>query len=226
MKKLLLTIGLLSAVAVVSSYGQGTVVFGNTGGTRISTNSGPTGVTGVGLVAANATQSFYYALFYSTTQTTVGGVNANVLGTNGVYAFNSVGWNNGSLNGYSTNTAAGRLQPSNPNADQSAGVSGLAGGTSAHFVIVGWSSNIGSDVSGLSAYLANPTVTGWVGESLVSGAIVPGTLGSTAASGIFGAAPAFIPGFTLGEVAAVPEPGTLALAALGGASLLLFRRKN
>ena len=33
-------------------------------------------------------------------------------------------------------------------------------------------------------------------------------------------------GFQLVEVSTVPEPGTLALAALGGASLLLFRRKK
>jgi len=227
MKKILLTIGLLTAVAVGSSYGQGTIVFGNTGGTRISTNSGPQGVSGVGLVAGNSTQTFYYALFYSTTQTTVAGVNANIEGTNGVYAFSASGWNDGTTGGaYSTNSAAGRFQPSAPNTDGSASVNGLAGGTSAQFVIIGWSSNIGTTVGALAAYLQNPTVNGWIGESLVSGPIAPGTLGATSAAGLLGAAPAFIPGFVLGEVLATPEPGTLALCALGGASMLLFRRKK
>jgi hypothetical protein len=41
-----------------------------------------------------------------------------------------------------------------------------------------------------------------------------------------GAASPNIPGFTLGLVTVVPEPGTLALAAIGGASLLALRRKK
>jgi len=32
--------------------------------------------------------------------------------------------------------------------------------------------------------------------------------------------------FTFSNVQAVPEPGTMALAALGGASLVLFRRRK
>jgi len=217
----------MTAVAV-GSYGQGTIVFGNTGGTRISTNSGPQGVAGVGLVAGNSTQAFYYALFYSTTQTTVGGADVNVMGTNGVYAFSATGWSDGTTGGaYSTNAAVGRFQPSAPNTDQSASVNGLSGGTSAQFVIIGWSANIGTTVGSLAAYLQNPTVNGWIGESVVSGAIAPGTLGSTSAAGLMGAGSPFIPGFVLGEVVvATPEPGTLALCALGGASMLLFRRKK
>jgi hypothetical protein len=234
MKKLLLTIGLLAAVAVSSSYGQGTVAFGNTGGTRVSTNSGSGNVTtGSGLVAPNSTQLYYYALFYSVAQTTVGGVNVNVVGTNGVYAFNAAGWVDGTTGGaYSTNAAVGRLQPSAPNTDGSASVSGLGGGSSAQMVVIGWSANIGTTIAALQQYLNGQGAlyvagnNGWVGESLVSQAITPGTLGSTSPSGIFGVAPAFIPGFVLGEVIPTPEPGTLALCALGGASLLMLRRKK
>ena len=232
MKKLLVTIGLLTAVAVGSSYGQGTVVFGNTGGSRVSTNSGPQGATGVGMAAANSDQTFYYALFYSTNQTTIGGANVNVMGTNGVYAFSASGWFNGTTAGaYSTNTTIGRFQPSAPNTDQSASVNGLSGGTSAQFTIIGWSSGCGTNITGLQNYMllaqaGLATVGGWVGESLISGPLIPGTLGSTPATGLMGAATAFIPGFTLGEIVGVPEPTTLALAALGGASLLMFRRKK
>jgi hypothetical protein len=233
MKKILLTIGLLAAVAVSSSYGQGTVIFGNTGGSRVSTNNGTGSSTvGVGLAPANSTQLYYYALFYSTTQTTVGGVNVNVVGTNGVYAFNSAGWNNGSSGTYSTNSTAGRFQPSAPNSDGSASVAGLSGGTLANFVIIAWSANIGGSISQLDQYLAGTGGTytagnnGYVGESLISGQLAPGTLGSTSAATLMGAAPTFIPGFVLGEVIPTPEPGTLALCALGGASLLMFRRKK
>jgi hypothetical protein len=226
MKKLIVTIGILTTVAVASSYAQGTVVFGNATTTKISTNSGPSGVTGVGLVAPNSTQAFYYALFYSTTQTTVAGSTAGVIGLNGgTYAFNATGWSDGNANGYSTNAGAGRLQNSNPNTDGSYSVTGVAGGASADFVIIGWSANIGSTVTALQQYLAAPTQNGWVGESAVGGPLTTGILGSTPAIGLFGASSPNIPGFVLGEVV-VPEPGTLALCALGGASMLLFRRKK
>jgi hypothetical protein len=111
MKKIIVTIGILTTLAVASSYAQGTVVFGNATTTKISTNAGPNGVTGVGLVTANANQTFYYALFYSTSQTTVSGSSAAVIGLNGgTYAFNASGWTDGNANGYSTNSGAGRLQ--------------------------------------------------------------------------------------------------------------------
>jgi hypothetical protein len=222
-------VALIAALGIPSAFGQGTIVFGNTTTTKISTNS-VVGGAATGLTSATTTaggsENFYFALFYSTSQTSVSGSTAAVLGTNGVYAFNASGWVNGSQSSLSTNgVAAGRFQPSSPNSDGSASVSALTGGTSADFVVIGWSANIGSTVAALQAWLANPTSAGWVGESAVSGTLTPGTLGSTGASGLFGTATGLIPGWTLGLVS-VPEPGTLALAAIGGASLLLFRRKK
>lgn len=228
MKKITLAIGILASLAVCSSYGQGTVVFGNTGGSRISTNS-VVGGAATGLTSAYASGgiNFYYALFYSTAATTIGGTETTaVAGANGVYAWSDASWHDGSsTTGFSTNTAAGRLQPSTPNTDGSASIANLSGGTSAQMVVIGWSSNIGSTVAALEAYLADPTFYAWVGQSAVSGPLAPGTLGSTSPVTLFGASPN-IPGFTLGLVQPVPEPATLALAALGGASLLLFRRKK
>lgn len=210
MKKLIVTIAILASVAASSSYGQGTVFFNNTGGTRVSTNSGPSSVTGSGLVAA-AQGGFYYALFYSTTTNSVGGSTSSVIGTNGLYAFSATGWSDGSAGAsgpYATNGAAGRFAASTQNSDGSYSVTGLAGGGSADFVIIGWSANIGSTLAALQAWLANPTVTGYIGESAVSGSFAAGTLGSTPAATIMGAASPNIPGFILGEVVAVPEPGT------------------
>src|SRR5437764_928455 len=98
MKKTLLAIGMIAVFTASSSFGQGTVVFGNGTGTKISTNSVPggvsTGLTAInpGTAAAQTTAAaFYYALFYSTTATNGSGVNgslAGALGTNGTYAFN------------------------------------------------------------------------------------------------------------------------------------------
>jgi hypothetical protein len=224
MKKIIIGIGLASAVAL-SSYAQGTVNFANNNGTKISTNSvvggASTGVTGAWTPSG---QNYYFALFYSTTATSVGGVTSAVLGNNGVYAFNSGAWSYGGLT--ATNTVAGKLQSSTLNPDNSSSVVGLGAGSSASFVLIGWSSNIGSSWTALQTYLANPTFTGLVGESVVTPSIQTGILGSTPAASIFG--PTGITAFTLGEVSpvVVPEPGTLALMALGSASLLLFRRKK
>jgi len=232
MKKTIIAIGMLATVAVSSSFGQGTVGFGNGNTTKISTNSVMDGVA-TGTMSANigntapGTQNFYFALFYSTSQTSVGGNAAAVLGTAGTYAFNAVGWVNGTptLNVQATNAANGRFQQSSPNSDGSTSVAGLTAGAAAQFVIIGWSANIGNSIAALSAWLANPNVSGWAGQSMVSGSITSGILGSSPAPGLVGTAAGLINPFSLGLVT-VPEPGTLALAALGGASLLMFRRKN
>jgi hypothetical protein len=91
--------------------------------------------------------------------------------------------------------------------------------------------------------LASPVVTGGNGYLALVGTEVggthPGWSGVVAFANPLGGNPAAVPAGTpallsgwntLNEnlvlSAAVPEPGTLALAALGGASLLLFRRKK
>jgi len=222
MKKIIVAIGL--AAVVISSHAQGIVLLSNTGGSKISTNAvsggAAAGLTGASASAANI--SFYYALYVSsgTAGITAGGV----VGTNGSYAFNS-GW---TFAGMATNSSAGRLASASLDAAGNTMLpTGFAGGNLVNYVIVGWSSSIGSTVNALTTwYGANGLVssTGWVGESAM-GSQTPGIEGSTGATPLFGASP-LIGGFTLGEVNAVPEPGTLALAALGGASLLMFRRKK
>jgi hypothetical protein len=224
MKKILAIIG-LAAVAVSSSYAQGLVFFNNQNNTRISTNSIDNGAAS-GVVGATA-GTFYYALFYSTTQTTIGGTQtASVIGTNGIYAFNASGWNNSGLTATNSGATAGRFASNSSDAGNNSIAAGLPGVTAAQFVVIGWSSSIGSTIAALQAWLQNPTVIGYIGESAVSGAITTGNGGTQVTPAIMGISAPQIAGFTLGLVTPVPEPGTLALAALGGASLLLFRRKK
>lgn len=127
-----------------------------------------------------------------------------------------------------TNTTAGRFASSSPNADGSTTVQGLSAGTTANFVVLAWSSNIGSTLASFESWLASPNLvagqTYYIGESAV-GSQTAGNGGSIPNPGLFGTVSPGISGFTLGLVT-VPEPGTMALAALGGASLLLFRRKK
>ena len=233
MKKLIVTIALLSS-AYCSSYAQGWVFFNNGTTTKVSTNSVVNGAaTGTTFANAGTTATtYYYALFYSLTSNSVAGSTSAVVGTNGTYAFNATGWSFASTafgSDYATNTTStGRFNTEVADPANSQGT-GIPSGAAQYFTVIGWSANIGNTWGNVQSYLANPGFNGWVGQSIVSGLITPGTGGLSSPPSIFGTATGLITGFTLGEVlgvSAVPEPGTLALAALGGASLLLFRRRK
>ena len=216
MKKTIIAIA-VSVGIVGSTFAQGTVLFNNNNGTKVSTTDGITSTFAAG--------SFYYALFASTSQTMVNGSAAPVTGTNITsYAFDNAGW---VFQSYGTNTAtAGRFVSSSSDALSQTSLTFAGGGSGGYFTVVGWSANIGTTWQSVQAYLSStPAFSAFVGESAVSGNIVAGINGSTPAAGLFGAAP-LLGAFNLGLVVPVPEPGTLALMALGSASLLLFRRKK
>ena len=106
------------------------------------------------------------------------------------------------------------------------------------FQVVVWSAALGSTYANMLANIGGslsqtPVVTSaplagqYVGYSSVgsfSAVASPGT-----PANLFGTGAGQVSGFTLNATtiaSPVPEPGTMALAALGGASLLLFRRKK
>jgi hypothetical protein len=224
MKKILTIISLATLVAA-SSNAQGLVNFNNTSaaGTKISTNSVVGGASS-GLAALNTgNASFYYALFYSTTQTSVSGSTAAITGITGsTYAFNASGWTAGAT---ATNgaTRAGQVAG---NAAQA--IAGIAGAGTGNFVVVGWSANIGTQVSDLISWYNNgsPATAGFIGESSVTGTLTLGDGAGVSTPSPFGTAAPFAPGFVLGLVAPTPEPGTMVLAGLGGLALLGLRRKK
>ena len=239
MKKLIIVSIALSVVAT-SAFSQGLVALsaGLSAATRMSTNSvvgGPsTGLT------TTTPGLYYYALFASVNQTAINGSSTAVSGLSANYVFNhmgtgvpSTGWE---LVGIGTNNAnAGRMNVASqgttsagqvaPNADSSLNVQGIGGAGSANIVAVGWySTGIGTTLQSLETWYAAGAFNGWVGQSVV-GNVVLGDGGSIPAPNAFGTGPGQLGGFLLG-LTVVPEPTTLALAALGGASLLLFRRKK
>jgi hypothetical protein len=232
MKKTILIATLVGSVAS-SAFSQGLISFvgGLSNATKISTNSV---VGGAATGRAAGAGSYYYALFASASATSINGNSGAISGVNSGYVFNNMsGWE---LVGIGISTAtAGAFNPSTQgttdanqgalNADSSLSVSGIS--ATAQIVIVGWSSNIGTTLASLESWYANPTVNGFLGQSAVSGAL---TLGDGALkltpSAMSSSAPG-VAGFTAGLVpGAVPEPATMALAALGGASLLMLRRKK
>lgn len=219
MKKTLLTLALVASAAS-SVFAQGFVLFNNTAaaGTKISTNNMAT----VGL-ATGAANTYYFALFYSTTATTVGGSTAAVSGS-GNYVWTDSNWTFGGAYGSSSATA-GRFASNSADPNNSGGtaITGLAGGSSAQFVVVGWTASIGTTIQALEAWYSNPATAGLIGESNVSGPITASSGGVNIVPALFGTGAGSIQGFTL---AAVPEPTTVALIGLGGLGLAMIRRRK
>ena len=244
MKKLLITTAAVLAVSG-AAFAQGTVQWGTLtptvanaatnstvastfapGGPLVGTTTGATGIGGPGGA------SFYYALLY----TAYSGSQAAVPTTMG--QLTTAGWQSAGL--LATNgTIAGRMSSVGPNNGSGATVP-WANGTTSSVMLVGWSAGLGNTWALASANLINWQALGagivaangvqFFGTS-ATGYINPGSANPGVA--IF-ANPTTQPqglainaaGTQLYELTVVPEPGTLALAALGGASLLLFRRRK
>jgi hypothetical protein len=224
MKKLITTLVLVSIASGV--FAQGQVSWANLAG-LISTNTGgiayPKFPGGSGPIGP-AANGYYFTLLFDTatipannnplttgwTQMTIDGV--PVIGTNSSTA--------GDMMGPKGN---GTMLPDN-----------WAAGQSGSFIIVGWSADLGTtwftvadelvaDWDGIAGDTGNNLY--WFGVSTIGN----GTPTASPSPGYNLWAGPGAPGFTLvlNEVGVfIPEPGTLALTALGGASLLLFRRKK
>jgi len=110
------------------------------------------------------------------------------------------------------------------------GVAGWAAGTADDLLLVGWSSNLGSSWAQVSAQFDGGaaggawTASGYFGYSAIA-SVISGGAGTPASppESIFGAG---IQGFSLYAVQPTPEPATLALAGLGGLSMLFLRRRK
>jgi hypothetical protein len=221
MKKLALTIAMAGFVA--SSYGQGYVtVAGNqvnqTNTTKLTTSwtggSLGTGTLGsLGNVASG--QSYNVALLTSTSL-------SPLTALYGSGASLSTTWLDTGLLGHN-NTFAGRLSIGSDVLANNAAI-----GVNQSFLLVAWSANLGASWSAVSATLASGAAfsqAGYLGWSVVAqGQAGPPPTGTpliiqTTAGGIINS------GMSLLAVP-VPEPTTMALIALGGASLVLFRRRK
>ena len=215
MKKLL---GITAACALtVSAFGQGTVVFQNLTGLVkqwTSTSDGtlvsaPKGNAMVDLISAAPGVALANPLGVLSTP---GGFALNYQ-TLGAFLAANPGWHSEAVGG--VNSANGIFN------NGSVSLTGIAGGASAQYAVLGW--------SGTAATL-DAAITGgaWVGESAIfttttgdPGTTPPGTpinLKSTF-TGIILAPQA-------GAVPPVPEPATFALVGLGAAAMLIFRRRK
>jgi len=207
MKKLL-ALAVLAGMTS-ASFGQGIINFANNNSTQVRTN---------GTVVAGTSQ-FYFALFRaSSTQNTI---TTSLDPTLNGWTFVAMG----------TNTAAGRF--SGNTTTEGVVVTPTAPSTD-DYAVAGWSANIGSTwaearlfwnngqhdagaMAGTSGWFA---INGGVGNDIIANPTA-GTINSP-----FGTAAGLIPGFSLNFIQAVPEPSTIALAGLGAAALVIFRRRK
>ena len=177
-------------------------------------------------MSGSATAKYDFALFESTTATTVGRGLTNAEtgyfpGTT-TYAFEDPSW---TLVDYGVNLPpVGRFIGNEQLINGFTAVPGVAAGTTAQFVVVGWSDNLGSTLIELEASLVNPgfNTVSFLGESAVSGPINLGDNVNSPAAILFSMnGYPYLQGFTLGEIA--PEPAALAVATMGGLIWLAVR---
>jgi len=226
MKKLALTIALAGMAAW--SYGQGYVTVAGTMQNQTNTTlltqswAGGTNLTSSGAVGALTSSSLGGAYDVALLALT-GTENMSLYGQSALTS----NWGFTGLQGTGT-TFAGRLSIGTDIATTSFAPIG----TSTTFILLGWSANLGT-LAQVETELANGAISwnssngspGYVGWT-AAGTGIPGATPPANALTIQGASGSIIPvGMTMLQVP-VPEPTTLALAGLGGISMLFLRRRK
>lgn len=227
MKKLILTLGAM--VMATGAFAQGYISLGNTAATAFSTNSATWsasgGVTALGGAASGSTSGTYdFALLTLTGAYNGGALTTDTNVWDGTWQFTGIQTGN-KLNGQpGVVTAASGVQTLNMSSSQTQQV-----------IVVGWSSSLAStwlQISNMAASgFAGNSTAGYFGVSQV-GFIEAATSAGPFPSVWFATAQTYgtpiATGFEMFSVptGSVPEPATLALAGLGGLSLILFRRQR
>jgi len=247
MKKLVLTT-LAACAFTAAAFAQGTISWSGVGGGLIVQTNGTVYSTfGVTQGAANGTQGttfgntaannaalgyqgYYYELLAAANGTAAPTTVANLSA-----------WSDTTLSSTNSNSASNNGRTTQVAANTAAVASHMPTGVTNAIILVGWSANLGNTWNAALlalqtqswALLATPAYFGvsTVGEIAAHagnpGANVFGGGNTADGTPINNSAINSPPGTPEQlDVLGVPEPGTLALAALGGASLLLFRRKK
>jgi hypothetical protein len=203
MKKLLIVALLVGATS--ASFGQGLISWANTSSTLILLD--PDGAAGgqpaVNLpVRAGAGTTYNFGLFLAP------------VGTAAPTGIDDANWQLVTAYALNSTAAAGAGRMLNPGNASSAT---YGPGTSVNFIVRAWQTQSG--VADWSAAKTEGFLA--IGTSSLGTLIVGG--GAFPVPGAFGVATGQIGGFT---VVPVPEPSSMALAGLGAAGLLLFRRRK
>ena len=225
MRKTLLSLFL--GLAGCSAWAQGTVVLQNANASYLlSTNAALIGQ-GIGVTAKTPALAFDYAVL-------IANYGGPVPSSNPLDA----AWSGAVLTGVNFAVIAGGI--SGQGGSAGAAVAGWGAptgpqytdGTEKYFMIVGWSSNLGANWGVVSADLASgwatlPGQNAFFGTSAIGFGYSGGGPFTLPVSALFNPTLSMPGALTSGfQLMVVPEPTTLALAGLGGLSLLLFRRRK
>jgi len=248
MKKILTIVAVASVSA--AAFGQGVISWqsslgnfiGSTNGTALSpfeSAAGAPAAAGAGVqgtigLTSITGLSYYYELLTAAPSTPA---------PTSLSAFGST-WLDTGLSGNNGTTAStpGRLIQNGATSSATAANTSSLGGQF-EFEIVGWSANLGTSWSAALANLnnwsteqntlvENTATAAYFGISSFGSSATVNASGVTPGTPVIGGGAGLIynPGSNPMQMLELPtptpEPGTLALAALGGASLLLFRRKK
>jgi len=231
MKKLALTT--VCALAMTgAAFAQGNVNWGviSPAAMTVQTNStaysplfgGAANVGGAVGYTALAAGGFYYELLY----TTYSGTQATIPSLSALMTWSDTGLSAGNSTG-----SQGKLTPI---ASTAAAQVPWSPGTTDSIVLVGWSANLGTTWASVSTVLANwnnNMPNAFFGVS-TTGFITTFSTSTSPGATVFNSAPVAgtgTPIYSLNTplyLLPVPEPASLAIAGLGGLSLLLFRRQR
>jgi PEP-CTERM motif len=218
------------AIGAAVSYGQGLMTL------TASTALAFTNTTGNVSGKVNGSTAYYFELLCST-DTTLAGTTANQIYGNstafGLWSDTTISGNNGfGVNAGKVNNGANTTVSSPGSWAAAQNSSQLSAPDS--YIVVGWSAGYGTSWSQVASAIQNGTLAagGYFGVTAVglqsaggngySAVSVWGNSTLIANGGLTGANDQII----LNQVVATPEPSTMALAGLGGAALLMFRRRK
>lgn len=198
MKKILIAVGL--AALVSSASAQGLINFLNSPATLVTLADAEGNSLGS---TPNVAGQFYFQLFIAPA-----GTSSDAAFVGGVLATNQA--------------SAGRFS-----GGVNVQVPGYAAGSTVAILVRGWSASYGNNyATALEAW--NQGIAGYIGSSAIAPNFTLGGFDGTATLPTlpaFGGSVGIQGGFTL-VAPPVPEPTSMALAGLGAASLLVFRRRK
>jgi len=204
MKKLILSVTALAACSV-GTYAQGTINFDgskNTSASPTATSSGQVFINGV----LDTTTDINAELLYSSTANgTFSPVVTLLLSSSASTSSPAL---NQIISAHGDVTAdKGKIYD---NSGNSYAIPNIAQGTAAYFIVEGWTGSSSTyPGTGPGTYGATAAFS----ETLSGGTATPANLGN-------------MPALNLVTTTVVPEPSTLAMAGVGLASMLIFRRRN
>jgi len=213
MKKLLITTALVVAVATGAlAQGKVSVVNDSTRAITYSTDTASlmeADVAKAGLKVAN-NSAFRVQLWYNTGATGAPAAESSLVAYNSTWVLSNTAFPAGQWSAQSVTLSGANLAPI-----------AVTAGSQGTFEIRAWSA---ASTSWADALLAFAAGTGYIGKTAVFTCTTGSSLSPTAlnniASSTWAAGPVYM------TTTVVPEPSSMALAGLGAAALLIFRRRR